>query len=59
MTKYSPSTLRLYVAIEGGPQSKKYTAKEKQRKNSSLMSSAMIGDCTLEPIAYCTHHRGV
>ena len=37
---------------------KNISVKEKQRKNSLLMSSIMIGDYTLEPLAYGSHHRG-
>ena len=38
---------------------KKRSVKGKQQKNSSLLSSAMKGDYTLEHLAYGVHHRGV
>ena len=38
---------------------KNRSIKEKRRKNISLMSFAMRGDYTLEPLAYVDHHRGV
>ena len=59
MIKYLPLTSRLDGAIEGDLNIKKRSVKEKQRKNSSLLSSAMRGDYTIEPLVYGVHHRGI
>ena len=38
---------------------KKRSIKEKQQKNSSLLSYSMRRDYTLEPVDYDVHHRDV
>ena len=59
MIKSLPLNPRMDGAIESDPQYQKYKCKNKQQKNSSLLSSTMRRDYTLENFPYGTHHRDV